>query len=140
MNATVETPERTPAGSEPKTPKGYRVPAHGCGLLKEGGSNGGGRPKKEVRERTLKGYDRHALPWAERVMSDSKIADDHPIKAQAANLLARFGLGTEDKVSLANDEVPANLSQVLASHAGETLTLDLAKVIVSELRDLLGVK
>lgn len=106
--------------------------------LKRGHNQSPGRPPKQVREDTLRGVSRHALPWAMRVMDNEKIPDDSPAKARAAEILFRFGLGTKDEVQMANH---AQVIQAIAKVAA-SLKLDSkqAEALVQGLADELGIE
>lgn len=131
--------------AEPKSSAGIgrlETPAHGYGKLKRGNEkNLTGRPKKEVRDDTLQAVSRHALPWAMRVMANDDILDDSPVKARAAEILFRFGLGTQDEVVKLDDaKVPAAVAQVLGSLIGQTMTKELAQAAANEMASLLGLQ
>lgn len=132
-------------GNEPKSPYvaqvtddgNWTVPIQG-GKLKRGGShNRPGRPKAEVRQGLLNVCDTHAA----RIIAE-ELAKPNLLPAERAKwleLALRFGLGTQDEVKLSNGQVIDYLADVLASHADQ-VSLSLAKQIVSELKELSGLK
>lgn len=75
-----------------------RVPAHGRGALRVGGSNGGagGRPASAIRASMRESLDKR-LVIAEQIADDKEAAPSERMKA--LELLARYGLGTSDTVN-----------------------------------------
>ena len=122
-----------PARDEPSNPFREEVDATGQrwrvgpdgSRLKIGGTIGPGAPKKEVRQRALRGADA-SIKWALRIM-ESERPDDDPTRIKAAELLLRYGLGTQDQVELAKpDELARTLANVLLE-SGMSLE-DVAKI------------
>lgn len=124
-----------PMEAQPSNPTGWREEVDHNGQrwnvsptgqrLKIGGTIGPGAPKKEVRQRALRGADA-SIKWALRIMESDR-ADDDPTRIKAAELLLRYGLGTEDKVEVAKpDELARTLANVLLE-SGMSLE-DVAKI------------
>jgi len=124
-----------PMEAQPSNPTGWREEVDHNGQrwnvsptgqrLKIGGTIGPGAPKKEVRQRALRGADA-SIKWALRIM-ESERPDDDPTRIKAAELLLRYGLGTEDKVEVAKpDELARTLANVLLE-SGMSLE-DVAKI------------
>jgi hypothetical protein len=99
VETTVKTPMETPIESPVETPVSLamatqlmRIPAHGGGLLRQGGTNRGGpgRPPSAVKAAMREAID-------ERLHILEAIADDPRTpprdRIRALELLARYGLG-----------------------------------------------
>lgn len=112
-----------------------RVPAHGVGKLQVGNPKATGRPKRAIRERALSGADRLAIPILERIATDENSPPEHKIRA--AELLLRYGLGTQDEVQMVNaEQVLTEFAKVAASLGIEK---DIAGLIVERGLESLGV-
>ena len=132
-----------PMEAQPSNPTGWREEVDHNGQrwnvsptgqrLKIGGTIGPGAPKKEVRQRALRGADA-SIKWALRIM-ESERPDDDPTRIKAAELLLRYGLGTQDQVELAKPEdtiralgkalAVANINPELAEAIGHTFAREL---------------
>lgn len=85
--------KRGKTSQESSSPNGMRVPSHGKGMLRNGGTNKGGpgRPPDEVRQACRRAFDER-IPLLQSIADDTE--NDPMVRMKAIETLGKYGLGT----------------------------------------------
>ena len=134
LGTEFEVPSKTPKGYEAVPVGECYVPDHGRGNLQRGNPGNSGRPSREAKQKWIELAEGKAYQYAVECLNDPEKSPQERIAAMNA-AVKQLGV----TVTMENDGIIDLLSQVLASHADQ-IPLSLAKEIMSEVRDLAGIK
>ena len=145
-------PREIPPEGEPGIPKEsgrLETPKHGAGKLRRGitesmKANVGRPDKQTARDRVLNLMDSHAFKRDEAILKGSclcpgckkeyNVIPSVQESEGAANRVYRYGLGTQDKVELANEDAPRAFARTCVKMGVQPEDLSTwAKVFESEL-------
>jgi hypothetical protein len=126
-SVTEDSPQaRTGASEENPASIPMRVPAHGKGLLRQGGTKSPGRPASSIRRALRRGLAKR-IPILEQIAdTDEKSAD----RLKALDLMGKYGLGTEKHIT--HDDVRERLQATIEIIRNSPNTRD-AEALIKEI-------